>query len=137
MKSLEQYAEKLDFRGLVISSIITALSFVVGLFWKDAIQITIDLYFKPGEGLLYIYIAAIIITIAVAVIAFLLIRSQNITIKKLMASEHINKIKFMNMEDRIKWFKKMKYANIIDDIANERFDTKPKKSAKKTKGKSN
>ena len=83
-EDFEASAKNLDIRGLLISAIVTALAFVVGLFWNDAIKSTIELIIPSGgEKLYYKYVAAIIITITVAVVAYMLYRSQRIKVKDL------------------------------------------------------
>ncbi|MFH1420376.1 MAG: DUF5654 family protein [Candidatus Aenigmatarchaeota archaeon] len=80
MAGLEEHAQKLDFRGLFVTSIITALAFVIGLFWRDAIIGTIDAVLPQGEGLIYKYVAAIVVTLIVVVIAYVLMHAQNIKV---------------------------------------------------------
>ncbi len=97
MTSLEESAKKLDFRGMMLTSIVTALSFVVGLFWRDAISDTINQIVPGGEGLFYKYLTAIIVTVIVVVIAYVLIKSQDIgqKIRKDLESEVNKKIQEM------------------------------------------
>ncbi len=81
-EDFEASAKTLDIRGLFISAIVTALAFVVGLFWNDAIRSTIEIVIPTGgEKLYYKYIAAIVVTIVVSVVAYLLYRSQKIRTK--------------------------------------------------------
>jgi len=82
--ALQDAAKKLDFEGLVITSIITALSFTVGLFWRDAITATINEVIPASEGLLWKYIIAIGVTVLVVVVAYLLLRWQEIQITKVL-----------------------------------------------------
>ena len=78
-EEFETSAKNLDIRGLFISAIVTALAFVVGLFWNDAIRSTIEIIIPTeGEKLYYKYVAAIIVTLIVSVVAYLLYRSQKI-----------------------------------------------------------
>ena len=78
-EDFEASAKTLDIRGLFISAIVTALAFVVGLFWNDAIKSTIELVIPSGGGKLYYkYIAAIVVTVSVSIVAYLLYRSQAI-----------------------------------------------------------
>lgn len=79
----EKAKQMMDFRMLVLTSIITALSFVVGLFWRDAIAATIEEIIPEGEGLLYKYYAAIIVTIIVVIFVFVLIRANRLAEKHL------------------------------------------------------
>ena len=84
-EDFEASAKTLDIRGLFISAIVTALAFVVGLFWNDAIRSTIEIIIPSGsEKLYYKYVAAIMVTIIVAGVAYLLYRSQQIRTKDLV-----------------------------------------------------
>ena len=89
--SFEEQAKKLDFRGIVITSMITAFAFVVGLFWRDAIMDTINQILPEGEGLAYKYIVAIAATIIVSVIAFVLIKTQDIKLESIKKSKNKRK----------------------------------------------
>ena len=78
-EKLEEAAKKLDIRGLFISSIVTALAFVVGLFWNDAIRSSIEQVIPTtGEKIFYKFVAAITVTMIVVVVSYLLYRSQQI-----------------------------------------------------------
>jgi uncharacterized membrane protein len=79
-EKLEEAAKKLDIRGLFISAIVTALALVVGLFWNDAIRSAIEQVIPTGEKVYYKFVAAIVVTIVVVVISYLLYRSQQIKI---------------------------------------------------------
>lgn len=83
MSDLEESIKKMDFRAIVFAAIITGLSFVVGLFWKDAITETINAVIPEGQGLFYRYFAAMLATIFVVIFAFFLIRAQNVRIENL------------------------------------------------------
>ncbi|MBI4019311.1 MAG: hypothetical protein HY364_03570 [Candidatus Aenigmarchaeota archaeon] len=81
MAIFEEYAQKLDFRGLMITSVITALGITVGLFWQDAISQTINQLLPQEEGLFYKYVAAVAVTILLGVIAYALMKWQESQIK--------------------------------------------------------
>ena len=74
----EDHFKKLDVKGVMITSIMTALAFVVGLFWRDAIAETINQLVPEGEGLIYKYVAALIATVVVVIIGYILIKAQEI-----------------------------------------------------------
>jgi short subunit fatty acids transporter len=84
MATLEEHAKSLDFRGLMITSIITALSFTVGLFWRDAITATIDEIIPDQNSIFFKFVVAVLITIFVGVIAYFLMKSQEIRIEQLI-----------------------------------------------------
>ena len=84
MSEYEEKVQKLtDIRTLVLTSIVSALALVVGLFWNDAIRAAIEQIVPAGEGLSYKFLAAIIVTIVVMIIIYILIHSQRIAQKSL------------------------------------------------------
>ena len=50
---------------VIDNAILTSLSLIVGLLWKDALFDTITLVFPQGEGIFYKFLSAIIITVVV------------------------------------------------------------------------
>ncbi|MFH1328077.1 MAG: DUF5654 family protein [Candidatus Bathyarchaeota archaeon] len=76
MASIEKLAQERNFHGLIVASMVTALAFVAGLFWRDAIQQLITEIIPEGEGLLYSFIVAFLVTIIVAVIIIFLVKTQ-------------------------------------------------------------
>lgn len=80
----EEQAKKLDFRGIIITSIITALSFVVALFWRDAISLTVNQFFPETHEMASKYMVAMVFTIIAAVASFILLKSQEIRIHELV-----------------------------------------------------
>ena len=67
--------EKLNMRGIVISSIMTAFGLVVALAWKDTINATVD-YLMPDsdDGTLKgMYISALAVTVLVMGLAVLVL----------------------------------------------------------------
>jgi hypothetical protein len=61
-----------------ITSIVTAASLVVGLFWKDVITQAIDKFINKTDALFVNFITAIILTFVAGVIIYLLYKSQKI-----------------------------------------------------------
>lgn len=78
MATLEEHARKRDIHGMLISAIITALAFVVGLFWNDALRSGIETIIPPSERVSAKFIAAFIVTILVVLVAWTLIRTQEL-----------------------------------------------------------
>ena len=72
-----------DFRTLVLTSIISALALVVGLFWNEAIKAAIDEIVPQGEGLFYKFLAAMIVTLIVVIIIFVIMYSHRLAEKRL------------------------------------------------------
>ena len=84
MGEYEEKVEKLtNVRMLFLTSIVSALALVVGLFWNEAIKAAIEQLIPAGEGLSYKFIAAIIVTIIVVIVIYILIHSQKIAGKSI------------------------------------------------------
>ena len=62
----EKIKKMADFRTLLVTSVITAMGFVVGLFWNDALKETIVQIVPQGDALYYKYIGAVIVTVVSA-----------------------------------------------------------------------
>ena len=85
---IEDKVKKLsDIRALVMTSIVSALALVVGLFWNDAIKAAIEQIVPQGEGLFYKFLAAVIVTIVVVIVIYVLIHSQRLAEKRLKELE--------------------------------------------------
>src|SRR3989344_8474576 len=70
-------------RAVVMTSIISALALVVGLFWNDAIKSAIDEIIPQGQGLWYKFAAAIMVTVIVVLIIYIAMHSQKAAEKRL------------------------------------------------------
>jgi|GEM_PF-1071865 len=70
--SVEEKAKMLDIKGTMLTLIISAFGFVAALFWRDAIQDAIAKFVPEGEGLVYSFGAAIIVTIIAVIVIFLM-----------------------------------------------------------------
>lgn len=84
MASLEEQARKMEFKNMMITLIVAAMGFVAGLFWRDAIMETINQLIPEGEGLIYKYIVAIIATIIIIILIFVLVKLQEVRIEKML-----------------------------------------------------
>ena len=78
MATIQDHAKNLDVKVVMITAVVTSLAFVVGLFWNDAIRSTIEQIIPKQESLFYKYAAAVSVTVAVVIVAYLLYRSQEI-----------------------------------------------------------
>jgi len=81
MAGLEEYAKRMDVRGMMLTAVITALALVVGLFWNDAIRSAIETIVPPSDTLSYKFIAAMMVTVIVVFIAWLLVKTNEISKK--------------------------------------------------------
>ncbi|MBS3050871.1 MAG: hypothetical protein J4400_01865 [Candidatus Aenigmarchaeota archaeon] len=102
MGEYEEKVEKLsNVRMLFMTSIVSALALVVGLFWNEAIKAAIEQIVPAGEGLSYKFLAAITVTIAVVIIIYVLIHSQRIAEEKLKEMEYRKKLKLEEKKRRL------------------------------------
>lgn len=69
---MEELARKMDMRGAIVSLIVAAFGFVAALFWRDAIKAFIDEIIPTGQGALYQFIAAVIVTIIAVIVIYVL-----------------------------------------------------------------
>ena len=102
MAEIERYARRLDIRGMVLASLMTAFAFVIGLFWNDAIKSTIEEIIPKGEGLFYKYVAAIIVTIIVVIIIYIIIHGQKIAEKQIKVIEELRGLSKKKREKLLK-----------------------------------
>ena len=71
--------EKLNMRGIVISSMMTAFGLVVALAWKDTIKATVEFLMlwagaSPEETLMGMYVTAVAVTALVMGLAMLVLK---------------------------------------------------------------
>ena len=76
MATLEEYAKKRDVRGMLLAAILTALSFVIGLFWNDAIRSGIETIIPIQERVSAKFMAALFVTIMGVLVAYTLIKTD-------------------------------------------------------------
>ena len=71
MSDFKENVEKLNVRGIVLSSVMTAFGLVVALVWKDTIIATVEyILTNTDDGTLQgMYISAIAVTVLVMVLA--------------------------------------------------------------------
>lgn len=83
--SVEEKAKALDIKGVVLGLLISSFSFVMALFWRDAIRETITQFVPEGEGLTYMYIAAILVTIICVAAIFIVAKYMQTSIFRKVA----------------------------------------------------
>jgi biopolymer transport protein ExbB/TolQ len=76
MSDFRENVEKLNVRGIVMASIMTAFGLVVALSWKDAINALVARIIPSGSGdsLLSLFITASAVTLLVVVLASVALR---------------------------------------------------------------
>lgn len=115
MSSFEEQVKKMDLRGIIITSNLTAFSIVVALLWKDTLSTTFAKILPHTEGLTSLYLTSIIGTFFIVVIAYMLLKTQEINKKHIYTfrdgiktrayrSERFKEIKAMVIQN-----KKFKY----------------------------
>lgn len=85
-----------DIRTLVMTSIVSALALVVGLFWNEAIKAAIEQIVPQGEGLFYKFLAAIIVTVVVVIVIYITMHSHR------LAEKRLKELESMRMKLRMK-----------------------------------
>ncbi len=76
MNDFRENVEKLNVRGIVMASVMTAFGLVVALSWKDAINALVARIIPSGDGesLLSLFITASAVTLLVMVLASVALR---------------------------------------------------------------
>ncbi len=81
MAVLEDYARKMDVRGMMITAVIASLGFVMAFFWNDAIKSAIEEIIPAGGKLTYKFVAAAMVTVIVIFAVWLLVKTNEISKK--------------------------------------------------------
>jgi short subunit fatty acids transporter len=94
----EKKAKEFDVSGALVTSVITALSFTVGMFWKDVITKSINEVLPAEQTLFYEYLAAALVTVLAVFASYLLLKTNERT--KQLEKKHgkIIRRKIMKME---------------------------------------
>lgn len=80
--SVEEKAQTLDIKGVIITLVVSAFGFVAALFWRDAIKAFIEELIPEGQGLAYQFGVAVLVTvIAVIAIYFVTKHLSKVSIK--------------------------------------------------------
>ena len=79
MSDFKENVEKLNVRGIVMASIMTAFGLVVALSWKDAINALVARIIPSGDAnsLLSLFITASAVTLLVVVLASVVLRTNH------------------------------------------------------------
>lgn len=80
MAKFEEAATEFKIKDTIVATITAALGFVTAFVWRDAIQQTISTFVPEGQGLMYTYIAAVLVTILAMVVIYVLYRIQKANI---------------------------------------------------------
>ncbi|HLD85545.1 MAG TPA: DUF5654 family protein [archaeon] len=71
-------------RTVVFTAILSALGFVLALFWNDAIKSAIEILFPTRETVLAKLIAAVIVTVIVIFLVYVILHANRITTQKVI-----------------------------------------------------
>ena len=74
MTDLEKAAKEFKIKEIIITMILSSFGFLLALQWRAVIKDTIDTIIPQGEGLLYEYMVAILLTIIVVIVTYILVR---------------------------------------------------------------
>jgi len=102
MATIQDHAKNLDVKVVMITAVVTSLAFVVGLFWNDAIKTAIETLFPSRDEVGMKFFIAIIVTIFVSVVIYIIYRTQRI------AERYEKKIKEIALEQKRKLEEKRK-----------------------------
>ena len=107
MAKIEEEAKSFNVKAVMVSLIVSSFGFVAALFWRDAIKELIAEIVPEGEGVIYSFGVAILVTI-IAVVAIYFI------------SNHINRLGIQHVKEirRIKGLKKLKNIKKLKRIKN-------------------
>ncbi len=75
---IDENIKKADFKGAFTTAMLTAMAFVAGLFWNDAIRSAIETVIPPSDKLGAKFIAAVIVTVMVVIIGYIMIKTQEL-----------------------------------------------------------
>ncbi|GEM_PF-2436964 len=78
MVSVQESAEKGDFKLLFMTAIITSMVFVVGLFWNDAMKSFIESFLPATDAVSAKFAAALVVTTLAGFGIFLMYRSMKL-----------------------------------------------------------
>jgi Mn2+/Fe2+ NRAMP family transporter len=88
MVSVEEAAQQMNIKAVIGTAIVSAFGFIIALFWRDAITAVITDLVPEGEGLLYSFFVAILVTIIAVVAIYMVSRWMNTSMK-----DHVKKLR--------------------------------------------
>ncbi|MBI5072921.1 hypothetical protein HZA99_03815 [Candidatus Woesearchaeota archaeon] len=107
-KTIQEQAQKFNITSIMITAIVTALAFVVGLFWNDATKTTIESLFPNSDAIGMKLVVAIFVTVGVTIAIYIIYRTQKITEK------YEKKLKQIALEQKRKLdLKRKKYQQYV------------------------
>ena len=68
---IEDKAKAMDVKGVILTLVISSFGFVAALFWRDAVKDLINEFVPEGQGLIYSFGTAVLVTIIAVVVIFL------------------------------------------------------------------
>lgn len=101
MATIEEHAKELNIKGVVLTLIVSSFGFVAALFWRDAIKDAIAQFVPEGEGLVYSFGAAILVTIISVIAIFIVSKYMNKSIIRKTVKQKITKKNIQSIDNRL------------------------------------
>ena len=80
----EKAKQFMNVRVLVLSTILSALGFVLALFWNDAIRSSIESFLPPAQTVAAKFIVAIFVTIVIIILVYIMVQFNKISEKNII-----------------------------------------------------
>ena len=81
MAKFEEEVKQLNIKAALSTLVVSSFGFVAALFWRDAIRDFLDLIIPAWQGVVYSFVAAIIVTIMAIVTIYLLSKAESISVR--------------------------------------------------------
>lgn len=88
MAKIEEQAKALNFKAVIVSLIVSSFGFVAALFWRDAVKELIAEFVPEGEGVIYSFGVAILVTIIAVLVIYFVVNHLN-----RFGIEHVKRLK--------------------------------------------
>ena len=99
MADIEEKAKAMDIKGAVATLIISAFGFVAALSWNNAIQGLINEFFPKEGGVIYSFVAAIVVTVIAVVVIFLISKYMTVSIRDTVRKNVLQKNRKINIRE--------------------------------------
>jgi len=87
MSNFQESAKKFNISTAIITSIVTALTIVSGLFWNDAVKAGIENILPPRDEVSAKFIAAFMVTVIVTFAILIMYRIQQINLDNIIKKQ--------------------------------------------------
>ena len=76
--SIEKHAQALKLGAVMVTAIVSAMSFIIALFWRDAISAFIEQFMPTEQSVWFKIITAVCVTIFGSLLIYFLYRSEKL-----------------------------------------------------------